>query len=110
MTKDIAQILAAESQAAEDAEARDGQLRDLSEVRVTRGHSRSRVLQIRLNSDELERLENLAEERGLPTSTVARALLLQSLESGRADLPDVEAAVRHALRATLRQDLLAPAS
>jgi len=110
MTKDIAKVLAAESQAAEEAEERGEQLRGLSEVRVTRGHSRSRVLQIRLNSDELERLEILAEERGLPTSTVARALLLQSLDSGSAELPDVEAAVRHALRATLRQDLLAPAS
>jgi predicted DNA binding CopG/RHH family protein len=110
MTKDIAQVLAAESQAAEEADERGEQLRDLSEVRVSRGHSRSRVLQIRLNSDELERLESVAEERGLPTSTVARALLLQSLESGRGDVFGVEAAVRHALRTTLRQDLLAPAS
>jgi len=109
MRKDIAQALAAEAQAVEEAEAQGEQLRDLSEVKVTRGHSRARVLQIRLNDDEMAKLETLAETRGLPTSTVARALLLQSLTSGRADLTDVEAALQHALRATLRPDLLASA-
>lgn len=109
MRKDIAQVLKAEAQAAEAAEEIGGQLRDLSEVKVTRGHSRGRVLQIRLNDDELAQLEELAAERELPTSTVARALLLQSLSSGSSDVTGVEAAVRHALRATLRKDLLAPA-
>ncbi|WP_166849505.1 CopG family transcriptional regulator [Isoptericola sp. BMS4] len=110
MTKDIAQVLAAEAQAVEEAEERGGQLRELSEVKVTRGHSRARVLQIRLNDDELAQLEKVADERGLPTSTVARALLLQAMDEGPTVHSEVEAAVRHALRATLRQDLLAPAS
>lgn len=106
MTKDIAQILADEAEAAERAEERGEQLRDLSEVKVTRGHARARVLQIRLNADKLAQLEKVAAERGLPTSTVARALLLQSLSANPEGDSTVEAAVRHALRTTLRRDLL----
>ena len=107
MTKDIDEVLAAESQAVEEAEERGEQYRDLSEVRVTRGHSRSRTLQVRLNDEEMERLGEIAEARGLPTSTVARAMLLRSLYHEHSDL---ETAVKHALREVLRQDLLAPAS
>ncbi|WP_226921401.1 hypothetical protein [Georgenia subflava] len=46
---------------------------------VTRGHVRAKTLQIRLNEDELGELTALAQDRGLPVSTVARQLLLQSL-------------------------------
>ena len=105
MTKDIAQILADEAEATERAEERGEQLRDL-EVKVTRGHARARALQIRLNADELAQLEKVAAELGLPTSTVARALLLQSLSANPEGDSTVEAAVRHALRTTLRRDLL----
>lgn len=48
-------------------------------VRVTRGHNRSRVLQVRLNADEMEMLELFAKTRGVPVSTVARSLILASL-------------------------------
>jgi hypothetical protein len=44
---------------------------------VTRGHGRSRTLQIRLNPEELEELERVAASRGLPTSTVAREAILR---------------------------------
>jgi hypothetical protein len=48
-------------------------------TRVTRGHNRSRTLQVRLNEDEYEQLELLAKGRELPVSTVARSLLLAAL-------------------------------
>ena len=48
-------------------------------VKVTRGHDRAKTLQIRLNHEEISELTALAEDRGLPVSTVARQLLLQSL-------------------------------
>ena len=50
-----------------------------TDVKVTRGHDRAKTLQIRLNEDELGELAALAKDRGLPVSTVARQLLLQSL-------------------------------
>jgi uncharacterized protein YbaP (TraB family) len=46
---------------------------------VTRGHGRTKVLQIRLNDDELTELERLAATRGLPPSTVAREAILRLL-------------------------------
>jgi hypothetical protein len=44
---------------------------------VTRGKSRSKTLQVRLNPDEFQELESLADSRGLPTSTVAREAILR---------------------------------
>lgn len=41
------------------------------------GRTRSRVLQVRLNPEELATLERIAERRGLPVSTVARGELLR---------------------------------
>lgn len=43
------------------------------------GRTRSKVLQVRLNPDELARLEVIAERRGLPVSTVAREQILDLL-------------------------------
>jgi uncharacterized protein YbaP (TraB family) len=43
---------------------------------VTRGHQRARTLQVRLNVEELDALSRLAEQRGIPVSTLARDLLL----------------------------------
>jgi hypothetical protein len=60
-----------------------------TEVKVTRGHDRTKTLQIRPNDDELGELTALAGERGLPVSTVARQLLLQSL----APADDLESAL-----------------
>jgi hypothetical protein len=50
-----------------------------SATTVTRGHGRSKTLQIRLNPEELEELERVAASRGLPTSTVAREAILRSI-------------------------------
>lgn len=48
-------------------------------TRVTRGHQRSKTLQIRLNGDEYEQLELIAKGRDLPVSTAARSLILAAL-------------------------------
>lgn len=71
-------LLAAEAKAVEAAES-DQEAPIRGDVRITRGHGRARTLQIRLNDDELAELTALAQDRGLPVSTVARQLLLQSL-------------------------------
>jgi len=71
-------LLDAEGAAVEAAEAdQESTLR--ADVKVARGHDRAKTLQIRLIEDELRELVALAADRGLPVSTVARQLLLQSL-------------------------------
>lgn len=45
-------------------------------TRVTRGHGRTKTLQVRLTDDEYEELERDAEGLGLPVSTLARQRLL----------------------------------
>lgn len=78
----IEDLIAAEAKASEqhkDAPMRPG-------TKLTRGHGRSRTLQVRLNEEELQSLTALAEERGLPASTLARDLLLTHL-SAEADSP-----------------------
>lgn len=53
------------------------------------GRARSKVLQVRLNPEEMAALEEIAERRELPVSTVAREQILQLIgdeadgESGR---------------------------
>jgi hypothetical protein len=71
-------LIDAEGRAAEAAEADQVSIAR-SEAQVTRGHDRTRTLQIRLNEEELGELAAVAKDRGLPISTVARQLLLQSL-------------------------------
>lgn len=69
-------------EAAADAEAAEDDL-DVeipAHAKITRGGPRTRVLQVRLNDDELAALEALAESRGLPPSTVARELILNALD------------------------------
>jgi hypothetical protein len=41
-------------------------------AKISRGNGRSKVLQVRLNPEELAELERVAAQRGLPISTVAR--------------------------------------
>lgn len=74
----IDQIL---DEAAADAEAAENEpgVTIESDVKITRGGPRTRVLQVRLNDDELAALEALAESRGLPPSTVVRELILNVL-------------------------------
>ncbi len=75
---ELKDLLDEEGTAAETAEA-DQKSSVRTDGTVTRGHDRAKTLQIRLNADELGQLTALAEDRGLPVSTVARQLLLQSL-------------------------------
>jgi hypothetical protein len=72
--KDTSDIAALLEQEAESIDAdRDA---PIAGSKVTRGRGRSKTLQIRLNPEELEELERIAESRGLPVSTVAREALL----------------------------------
>jgi predicted DNA binding CopG/RHH family protein len=78
----IEDLIASEAEASErnqDAPIRPG-------TKLTRGHGRSRTLQVRLNEEELQTIAALAEQRGVPASTLARDLLLTHL-SGDADTP-----------------------
>lgn len=76
----IRDLISAEAEAAEEDEfAPDDHSPLPAGTRVTRGHNRSKVLQVRLNGDELEHLEMLAKARDLPVSTVARSLILTAL-------------------------------
>lgn len=71
----ISDLIATEADAAErnpDAAIKPGS-------KVTRGHQRAKTLQVRLNVEELDALTRLAEQRGLPVSTLARDLLLSQL-------------------------------
>ncbi|HEY6819250.1 MAG TPA: hypothetical protein VI196_07700 [Mycobacterium sp.] len=45
--------------------------------KISRGNGRSKVLQVRLNPEELAELERVADQRGLPTSTVAREAIIR---------------------------------
>lgn len=104
MTKKLSELLGEEGDAVEAAEHSDTTIR--SDVRITRGHDRARTLQIRLNDAELADLSALADARGLPVSTVARQLLLQSLTPVDG-LQGAIARLEHDL-AALRRQVLAP--
>jgi len=77
--KDIKVLLDAEGAAVEEAEKRGEQYRSLDDVVITRGHGRTRILQIRINDDEYAALEALANQRHIPTSTAARSMLLAAM-------------------------------
>lgn len=71
----ISDLIAAETGASE----RNPDAAIKPDSKVTRGHRRAKTLQVRLNAEELGALETLAEQRGLPVSTLARDLLLTQL-------------------------------
>lgn len=80
MSTKIEDLLAAEAKAAEDAEATSDPNAPLpAHVKVTRGHPRSKNLQVRFRDDEYDELAAYAEQRGLPLSTVVRMLVLQAI-------------------------------
>lgn len=86
----IEKLIEAEAAAAEqhpDAEIRPGS-------KITRGHSRTKTLQVRLNEDEFASLAAAAERLGLPASTLARDLLLRDLASPSASPPAIIARMR----------------
>lgn len=78
--KDLTALLAEEADAI-DAN-RDAAITEATTV--SRGHGRSKTLQIRLNPEELEELERVAAGRGLPTSTVAREAILRLIRPAAA--------------------------
>lgn len=58
-----------------------------TDVKVSRGYGRSKVLQTRLNDAEWNEVEALAAEQGdggVPMGTMSRALILEALEARRA--------------------------
>ncbi|MGL5830192.1 MAG: hypothetical protein ACRC0L_11575 [Angustibacter sp.] len=79
----IDELLDAEAEAAEAAESAelssDPDAPLPAGTTVTRGHPRAKNLQIRLREGEYEQLAAYAERRGLPISTVGRALLLRAV-------------------------------
>ena len=80
MSKSIDDLLAAEAEAVEQAEATSDPESALpAHVKVTRGHPRARNLQVRFREDEFDELTAYAEHRGLPVSTVVRSLVLQAI-------------------------------
>ena len=66
-------------------------------VRVTRGNPRSKVLQVRLNPEELESLERIARRRELPVSTIAREQLLRLIAEDHLGNPRALAELRERL-------------
>ncbi|MFZ0716138.1 hypothetical protein [Mycobacterium sp.] len=55
----------------------DGNAAIADSARISRGNGRSKVLQVRLNPDELAELARVATKRGLPISTVAREAIMR---------------------------------
>ncbi len=94
----IEELIATEAAAAE--QNRDAELQPGS--KVSRGHNRTKTLQVRLNDDEYAALQQLAAKRGVPASTLARDLLLGQVTAS----PDSAQAVI----ARIRSDLEALAS
>lgn len=86
----IDELIAAEATASEqnkDADLKPG-------TKATRGHGRSKTLQVRLNDDEFAALARVAEERGVPASTLARNLLLRELREPTTDPRSLLARIR----------------
>lgn len=72
-------------------------------VKVSRpGRARSRVLQVRLNPDEMEAVERIAAQRDLPPSTVARDWLLRMIaqDQRQGAVPSLSALARTLMLAT----------
>lgn len=58
------------------------------ETKVSRpGRDRAKVLSVRLNAEEYERLMAQAEQAGVGPSTIARSLILGELNEGRGHEP-----------------------
>jgi hypothetical protein len=111
MSKSLEDRLA---QIGDEAEAgeEDQTVKPIPEHEVTRGNPRSKVLQVRLNPDELDALEAIAARRALPVSTIAREHLLKLIADDHSAVEDrllqlIHAATRvQALADDMREDLL----
>jgi hypothetical protein len=100
-TSNIEQMLKVESEASE--ELRHEPLPD--DAKGTRKRADATVLSVRITKDQYAQLAARAERENVPTSTLARTLLLGALSDDPKQ--DVTAALEAALRHTLRPDLLA---
>lgn len=78
MNSKIGDLIAVEVEAAEVASGNPS-VPLPSHVRVTRGHDRTRVLQVRLSEEEYQELAERADAHHVPASTLAREVLLQNL-------------------------------
>jgi predicted transcriptional regulator len=102
ISKELRDLINEEAKAAEAGEA-DQTIRPLPpHVKVSQpNRARSKVLQVRLNPDELDALERIADRRELPVSTIAREQLLRYItmeNAGPNPLRDLIAAATHAPR------------
>jgi hypothetical protein len=77
MSKSLEEIIKEETAAIEAAEADQTDRPLPPHVKVTYGNPNAKVLQVRLNPEELEALDRIAERRELPVSTIAREQLLK---------------------------------
>lgn len=76
----IDDILDAEAAAGEVAEsANDPNAEIPAGATISRGHPRTKNLQVRLREDEFDELAAYAAQQGLPVSTVVRLLVLKAI-------------------------------
>lgn len=80
----------ADSETHPDAPLRSG-------TTVTRGHGRSKTLQVRLNADEYDQLVAAAKAHRVPVSTFARHLLLSALHADEVSPAAAIERIRHDL-------------
>lgn len=97
MNKNLDNLLAEIGDEAEVAEADQADKPIPSHVKITRGNPRSKVLQVRLNPEELEALERIARSRELPVSTIAREQLLRLIAQDHFESPRALAQLRERL-------------
>lgn len=82
--KELRELLDREARAAEETPDEDDGQPLPPHVKVSRpGRARAKVLEVWLNPDEMDALEEIAQRRRIPVSTVARAQLLQLIEKDR---------------------------
>lgn len=90
---DIKSLLEQEGEAAEanaDAPLKLG-------TTLTRGHGRSKTLQVRLNPDEYAAFQALAEARDLPLSTMVRSIILVAIHAEQGTPAERIERMRHEL-------------
>lgn len=68
------------------------------------GHARSTVYSVRLNPEEVAGLQELAEETGLPASTLVRSWIVERLRSHGTD-PDIRKLIRDEVQTAVRDAL-----
>jgi len=97
MSKNIDDLLTEIGDEAEAAEANQADKPIPAHVKIIRGNPRSKVLQVRLNPEELAALERIAQSRELPVSTIAREQLLRLIADNELESPRALAQLRERL-------------